>query len=134
MGLVIDSDVIIHFERKSAEIKDYIRGREREKFYVSVISISELLHGVHRAEDPATRNRRSAFVEAVITGFTILQIDVATARVHAQLWKDLQSKGIMIGIHDAWIAATCLSHGLSLISGNEREFGRVDGLNLEVWV
>jgi tRNA(fMet)-specific endonuclease VapC len=39
----------------------------------------------------------------------------------------------MIGVHDSWIAATCLAHGLKLVTGNEREFKRVPGLELETW-
>jgi tRNA(fMet)-specific endonuclease VapC len=72
-------------------------------------------------------------VEAVLAAFPILEIDLATARSHAQLWSDLVERGQMIGVHDLWLAATCLAHGLTLVTGNEREFRRVPGLQLEVW-
>jgi tRNA(fMet)-specific endonuclease VapC len=39
----------------------------------------------------------------------------------------------MIGAHDAWLAATCLAHGLTLVTGNVREFQRVHGLRVEEW-
>ena len=39
----------------------------------------------------------------------------------------------LIGAHDLWLAATCVGHGLSLVTLNGREFERVPGLDLEVW-
>lgn len=133
MGLLIDSDILIGFERQAVEVDNFIQGREEETFYLSVISASELLHGVHRAKTRKSKATRLAFVEAILASIPILEIDLATARCHAQLWSDLSKRGKMIGVHDSWIAATCLAHGLKLVTGNEREFKRVPGLELEVW-
>ena len=133
MGLLIDSNILIGFERQAIDIHAFILGREQEPFFISVISASELLHGVHRAKTRKTKATRLAFVEAVLASIPILEIDLATARCHAQLWSDLSKRGNMIGVHDSWIAATCLAHGLKLVTENEREFRRVPGLELETW-
>jgi len=133
MGLLIDSNILIGFERQAADIDAFIRGREQEPFFISVISASELLHGVHRARTRKIKATRLAFVEAVLVSIPVLDIDLTTARCHAQLWSDLSKRGTMIGIHDSWIAATCLAHGLKLVTENEREFRRVPGLDLETW-
>lgn len=63
----------------------------------------------------------------------MLVIDLATARSHAQLWAGLARRGTMIGVHDSWLAATCLAHSLSLATANLREFKRVPGLDVEEW-
>jgi tRNA(fMet)-specific endonuclease VapC len=55
MGLLIDSRVLIGFEREGKELEARVRGREEEDVFLSVISASELLHGVHRA----TKDRKS---------------------------------------------------------------------------
>ncbi|MFC1652893.1 type II toxin-antitoxin system VapC family toxin [Planctomycetota bacterium] len=133
MGLLIDSNILIGFERQAVDINALIKGREQELFFISVISTSELLHGVHRAKTRKTKATRLAFVEAVLASIPILDIDLATARCHAQLWSDLSKRGNMIGVHDSWIAATCLAHGLKLVTENEQEFRRVPGLDLETW-
>ena len=39
----------------------------------------------------------------------------------------------MIGPHDLWLAAAALTHGLTLVTGNRREFDRVPGLIVEDW-
>lgn len=133
MGVLIDSSVLIERERAGGGIGSYVQGREEEAFFVSVITASELLHGVHRAADAGVHARRSAWVEAVLERFPILPVDVATARSHAHLWADLASRGLMIGPHDLWLAAACLAHGLSLVTANVREFERVPGLEVEHW-
>lgn len=96
---------------------------------ISVITVSELLHGVHRAEG-AVRARRLAFVEHLLSALPAIPIREPIARMHAQLWAELAARGQMIGVHDLWIAATALSHDLPLVTGNAREFERVPGLRV----
>ena len=134
MGFLIDSNIFIDLERSKTDLSDYINGREEEDVFISVISASELLHGVHRATTARIRAHRSAFVEAILKNFPIIDLDLETARSHAQLWSDLESRGLMIGVHDSWLAATCLAHDLTLITSNLREFKRVPGLKVERWV
>ena len=133
MGVLIDGNVLINLEREVRDLSSLVRGREEEEVFLSPISASELLHGVHRAKSPKIRARRLAFVEAVLAAFPLLEIDLATARSHAQLWSALEKRGEMIGVHDAWLAATCLAHGLTLVTQNVRAFARVPGLHVEVW-
>jgi tRNA(fMet)-specific endonuclease VapC len=98
-----------------------------------VITTSELLHGVHRAVRSEVRTKRSAFVEAILEHFPLLPVDLVTARAHAQVWAELAAAGLMIGPHDLRLAATCLAHGLTMVTANVREFMRVPGLQVEVW-
>ena len=107
--------------------------RADEESFLSVITASELLHGVRRAVRPDQRARRSAFVEGVLERFPLLEIDLATARAHAQVWADLSEAGTLIGPHDLWLAAACLAHGLTMVTANVREFERVPGLQVETW-
>jgi len=133
MGVLIDTDVLIEFEKGRINLSDRISGREQEEFFISVITASELLHGVWRATDAAVRARRTAFVEGVLNNILVLPIDLSVARAHAQIWAELQSKGIMIGLHDSWIAAMCIANGYTLITSNIREYRRVQGLMVECW-
>lgn len=133
MGVLIDASILIEHERGRLDLGKNIQGREDEEFFLSVVTASELLHGVHRAEDPAVRARRNAFVEAILERFPLLAVDVATARTHARIWADLAAMGAIIGTHDLWLAAACITHGLTMVTGNLREFERVNGLSVECW-
>lgn len=133
MGLLIDASVLIKHERGRLDLNRHLEGRSEEDFFLSVVTASELLHGVHRAQSTTQRNRRSAWVEAILDRFPLLTIDLATARAHAQLWAGLAEQGRIIGPQDLWLAAACFAHGLTLVTTNLREFRRVQGLELESW-
>lgn len=133
MVVLIDTSILIEYERKRLDIEPRLAGREQEEFFLSVITASELLHGVHRASDANIRARRSAFVEGVLERFPLLAVDLATARSHSQLWAGLMAEGRLIGVHDLWLAATCLARGLTMVTANMRDFDRVPGLLVETW-
>ena len=133
MAVLIDASILIEAERGRLDLESHVAQRLEEEFFLSVITASELLHGVHRAVQPEVRTKRSAFVEAILERFPLLQVDVVTARAHAQLWAVLAAAGQMIGPHDLWLAATCLAYGFTMVTTNVREFARVPGLAVEVW-
>ncbi len=133
MGVLIDASVLIEHERKRLDLDQHLNQREDEEFFLSVVTASELLHGVHRALDSGVRARRSAWVEAILERFPLLPVDLPIARAHAQLWAELAARGQMIGAHDLWLAASCVAHGLKMVTANVREFARVPGLQVESW-
>jgi len=133
VGLLIDASVLIEHERGRLDLAARVAGRAEAEVFLSVVTASELLHGVHRAKDRNLRARRAAFVEAVLDEFPLLGVDLLTARTHAQLWAELAERGEMVGAHDLWLAATCVGRGLTLATGNVRELKRVPGLVVEDW-
>jgi tRNA(fMet)-specific endonuclease VapC len=133
MAVLIDASILIEYERGRLNLERHLAQRQQEEFFLSVVTASELLHGVHRAVRPEVRTKRSAFVEALLERFPLLPIDLATARAHAQVWAELAAAGTMIGPNDLWLAATGLAHGLTMVTANVREFTRVPGLRVEAW-
>lgn len=133
MAVLIDASILIEAERGRLDLAPHVARRPEDESFLSVITASELLHGVHRAKQPDVRARRSAFVEGILERFPLLQVDLATARAHARVWAEFAAAGGIIGAHDLWLAATCIAHGLVMVTANLREFERVPGLEVEVW-
>ncbi|MEX0717306.1 MAG: type II toxin-antitoxin system VapC family toxin [Planctomycetaceae bacterium] len=133
MGLMIDTNVFIRFEKSGGSIVPS-SWNGSEKVYVSAVVVSELLMGVHRANTTERRKRRATIVEAVIAGVGVLSFNLAVARVHAEIHADLMANGKLIGAHDLIIAATALCHGMSLLTDNVGEFSRVPGLQVVPFV
>ena len=133
MAVLIDASILIEYERRRLDLERYLAQRQQEEFFLSVVTASELLHRVHRAVQPEVRTKRAAFVEAILERLPLLPVDLATARAHAQVWATLAAAGMLIGPHDLWLAATCIAHGLTMVTANVREFTRVPGLAVEVW-
>jgi tRNA(fMet)-specific endonuclease VapC len=133
MGVILDSSVLIEAERGHLDIDRFINDRETQPFGLSVITVAELLHGVHRADSEKRRVKRSAYVEKVIELFPIYPFGIDTARVYAQLWATLLRKGVQIGAHDLIIASTAIALGFSVATFDKRDFERIEGLELEGW-
>lgn len=128
MGVLIDTDMLVDLERgiSNPAVERDIGEEERA---ISVITVSELLHGVHRAA-AANRAQRAAFVEHLLAELHPIPITERVARVHAEVWAELSCRGDLIGAHDLWIAATALAHGLGVVTGNGAEFARIPGLRV----
>lgn len=134
MGVVLDSNIFIIAERskdpeKIGEMINQIPSEyQNEEVYISVITASELLMGVHRAPDPEIRSRRQLFVDGVLDQFPAISISLGIAREHSRLTSDHRKQGNIIGTHDSWIAASALHGNHAVMTTNGKEFSRVEGL------
>lgn len=129
MGLILDTNVFILAERSSVPI-DFGRWTHFGDAFISAITASELLVGVHRANTPERRATRAAFVEAILSRIPALPFTVETARTHAEIFAELTKNGAAVGAHDLLIAATALTYGYPVLTGNFAEFARVPGLRV----
>jgi tRNA(fMet)-specific endonuclease VapC len=97
---------------------------------ISVITKAELRYGVEvsprRAQDDAALAAFLPYVE-------VLDLTDEAASHYAEIRADLKKRGALIGANDLFIAAHARSRGLTLVTNNTAEFGRVKGLKVENW-
>jgi len=98
---------------------------------ISVITKSELLFGVEVS--PRRRQDESA-LSAFLQYVEVLDFPDAASLHCAKIRASLKTLGTMIGANDLFIAAHARSLGVTLVTNNTREFGRVPKLNIENWV
>lgn len=130
MGFLIDSSVLIAGERQAIDLPALMQHYSAEPIAISAVTASELLHGVHRAQNTRRAEQRRAFVEYFLSVLRIVPFDLDAARHHAAIWAALQANGTLIGSHDLLIAATALALGYGVLTINTREFNRVPGLSV----
>jgi len=97
---------------------------------ISVITKSELLFGV---EVSPGRRRDAAALSGFLNYMQILDFPDEASLHYARIRADLRRQGSMIGANDLFIAAHARSLGLTLVTNNTREFGRVSRLVVENW-
>jgi tRNA(fMet)-specific endonuclease VapC len=131
MGVIFDTSVLIALERGSHAIEKLVAGRESEPFGISVVTVAELLHGVHRADSEKRRLTRGAFVEKIIQTFPLYPFDLNAARIYAKLWSNLAKKGTTIGAHDLMIASTAIALGFSVITVDVHDYDKVKEVSVE---
>ena len=130
MSVLLDTAVLIAAERGTFDMPGYLAALGDAPVALAAVTASELLHGVARARDAATRQRRSAFVEGVLANVPVIPFALAEARAHARIWAELAAAGVLIGAHDLQIAATALVAGSEVATLKVKEFSRVPGLPL----
>ena len=96
----------------------------------SIIVACELRFGIAKNRAP----RLVKNVEAILSRIEIRELGRGVDVRYGELRASLQRKGRPIGANDLLIAGHARSLGLKLISGNLREFTRVDGLRCEDWL
>ncbi len=133
MGAIVDSSVLIAAERGKLDLDSIAEEHGLVELALSVITASELLHGVHRSDTEARRVSREAYVELILSRFPVLSFDLVCARTHARLSAELALKGVSVGAHDLIIAATAVARGMDVITRDERSFPRIPGLSLIRW-
>ena len=91
---------------------------------------AELWYGAAKRQTPErTLEKQMLFLRP----FQTLPFDDAAARTYARIRSELERAGTPIGPLDMLIAAITLTHNLTLITHNTREFQRVQGLQIEDW-
>ena len=130
MGLLIDSSVLVAAERGRLRLQDVLTGSEDESVAISVITASEMLHGIQRAKTVDQASKRQMFVSFILDLFPIIPIDLEVAHHHARIWAELQVRSEMIGAYDLLIAASALAFGYKVMTLNVDEFTRVAGLQV----
>lgn len=133
MGILIDSSVLIAWERDRLDLESRLADYAEEDFAISAITASELLHGVLRAANAVQRRRREAFVEGLLARLPVVSFDTVAARIHARLSAELASNGTAVGPHDLIIAATALTKGYIVTTRDERSFPKIPGLSYQRW-
>ncbi len=128
--LVVDTSVLVATERGRIPLDTLHQIRPGARPVVSAITVSELLHGYHRAQPESRRLSRERFIAALLSELEVLPLDLAVAREHARIWAGLAEQGEIIGPYDLIIAATAVAYKSPLATLNFREFQKVEGLEV----
>jgi tRNA(fMet)-specific endonuclease VapC len=132
MGLILDSSVVIAAERsgETAErlIERILRVTGDQEAALSAVGLTELVHGIYRAQTPEIRVRRESFLDELLADLTVYPFTTEAAMRAGKLDGEQQNKGIVIPLADLLIGATALSLGYSVLTMNVRHFQRIPGL------
>jgi len=105
-----------------AGVVDWLRRHELE-LTVDPISSGEIRFGIHLLPAGARKRRLEQWFSQGVGKLHCIAWDATTGLRWAKLLADLRAKGEAMPIKDSLIAATALVHGLTLATGNARDFG-----------
>lgn len=128
---MLDTDICIRVLRDRPASARPRFNAEAGALCISTVTLGELLYGAARSARPADIRRE---VESFAARLDILPFDAEASAHFADIRAGLETRGSVIGPYDLMIAGHARSRGLIVVTGNLREFGRVDGLRTEDWL
>lgn len=129
MAIILDADVVIHGEKGTFDLRNWVASRPKDRFEIAAITVAELWHGVERAT--GTRKvTRQRYLRAVLESLPITPYTEQTAYEHARIWAELETSGKMIGYYDLIVAATASERGSQVATFNIRRFAQIRGLSV----
>jgi tRNA(fMet)-specific endonuclease VapC len=128
---LLDTDTCIYtIKRKPAHLKRMFNAHIGQ-LGISSVTWGELITGAEKSKQ-VQRNLQD--LESFAARLEILDFDRNAAAHFGQIRAELERTGESIGAYDSMIAGHARSAGLIVVTNNQKEFKRVDGLRVENWV
>ena len=131
MNYLLDTNICVYIIKgKSPAAMRQVQSKPPGEIAISAITLAELEYGVLRSRD---RDRNRSALSEFLSPFAVLDFDPAAAIEYGRIRLSLEAKKKPIGPMDLLLAAKAKSRDLILVTNNEREFKRVEGLRVENW-
>ncbi|HEY0295741.1 MAG TPA: type II toxin-antitoxin system VapC family toxin [Bordetella sp.] len=124
MSYLLDTNVLSELRRRKpdAQVVQWMKERPATTLYLSVLTLGELRKGIEALPDSSRKRLLLDWLEIDLPGFftgRVLPVDVRVANRWGHLLA--QAKRPLPAI-DSLLAATALTHGLTLVTHNLRDF------------
>ncbi len=101
-----------------------------QRAVLSSIDLTELVHGIYRAQSPQARSRRDSFIRELLNDVEVYAYTKETALLAGKIDGEQQGQGITIPFGDLLIGATALEVGYSMLTVNVRHFRLIPSLTI----
>ena len=126
MSWLLDADVLSQPAKRNGD-RRVIGWLEREeaRCYTSSIVVSQLAYWV-RSKEGSSRDALQKWLRQLLDAMEgrVLGFNVAVAHLWAEQQRALDKAGLKMPLADSYIAATARRHGLTVVTGNERDLRR----------
>ena len=129
---LLDTNICIYIRRRRPP--GLLARFERLKLgeaVLSVITYGELIYGVEKSQFREQATKQLAELAGLVP---VMELPPQAGEFYGAIRASLEARGEIIGNNDLWIAAHAKAAGLTLVTNNEREFRRIQGLKMQNWV
>jgi tRNA(fMet)-specific endonuclease VapC len=131
MRYLLDTNIVSDLVRNpQGRAAEQIRRVGEAMVCTSIIVAAELRYGAAKKGSP----RLARQLEAVLGALDVLPLASPVDRVYGEIRSRLEQTGRPIGGNYLLIAAQATALGYTIVTDNEGEFARIDGLSCENWL
>ena len=131
MRYLLDTNVVSDLVRNPrGQAAEHIRRVGEAQVCTSIIVAAELRYGAAKQGSP----RLESQLEAVLGVLDVLPFAAPADIAYGAIRTRLEQAGTPSGGNDLLIAAQAVALGYTIVTDNEREFARIDGLRRENWL
>lgn len=130
---LLDTNICIYITKNQPENvrKHFEKHLPNGNIFISVITLGELRFGAEKSQNKAKALR---VIDELVSIIQVVELDESVAEHYAHIRKELTTIGQIIGNNDLWLAAHARSNNWVMVTNNEKEFLRVDELQVENWL
>ena len=131
MGYLLDTNIVSDLVRNPrGRVASRIREVGEVSICTSIIVVAELRFGAAKRGS----HRLTAHLEDVLAALEVLPFEAPADVTYGLIRTRLEKTGKPIGGNDLLIAAQAVALGHIMVTDNEGEFARIDGLGCENWL
>jgi tRNA(fMet)-specific endonuclease VapC len=131
MKYLLDTNVVSDLVRApQGRVAKRVRGVGEAHVCTSIVVAAELRYGAAKRGSA----RLTEQLEAVLGALDVLPLEEPADATYGSIRARLEGAGQPLRAHDLLIAAQAVALGHTLVTDNEREFRRVQGLACENWL
>ena len=128
---LLDTNICIYISKyQPPQVRQRFERHSLSDLYLSVITLGELHFGAQKSQAQA---KALKVVQQLAQMAQVAYLDENVAIHYADIRYQLHKQGNMIGNNDLWLAAHARANDWIMVTNNEKEFVRVQGLKVENW-
>ena len=138
MRALLDTCLLSELARREpdAGVIAWLSRQDERDLFLSTLTLGELHRGARQVTDARRRRRLDEWIERDVVarfGARLLSIDTAVALRWGELHADAHAHGGVLPAVDSLLAATALTHGLSVVTRNTPDFDRTGVSTVNPW-
>jgi tRNA(fMet)-specific endonuclease VapC len=130
MKYILDTNTLNYFFKGQGKVADHLLATPPDEIGIPAIGLYELEVEIAKSKFP---QKRKAQLQELASLIQLVPFGYAEAQWAATIRVKLEKRGIPIGPYDVLIAASALANHCILVTHNQEEFRRVEGLKLVDW-
>lgn len=134
---LIDTEIICEETKLQPDIHvhTWLSEHTVAQAYLSVMTLAEIEQGILRVDSTKRAAELTRFLRHVESQFScrILSIDRLISQSWAQVTRKAHQRGVPLTVTDSWLAATALTHNLTVVTRHKKGFDAAGIATINPW-